>query len=379
MAEWILWLSVAGALYTYLGYPIVLSLLVRLKSKPTDVAGVDDDQLPVVSMIVPVHNEQEVLESKISNSRDLLYPDGKLRVIFVSDGSTDETAAIVSGNLDDRIALIALPTRQGKAAALNAALARIDSPVVVFSDASIILAPDAVKAVVRPLALPEIGCVSGEDRIAGWGGEGLYGRYELFLRRKESELHSIVGASGSFYAQRRTLCEPFEPGLAPDFLSVLRTVERGYRAVTQPDAVGYMQALDSVSDEFRRKVRTILRGLTTLKHCSHLLNPFRSGVFAFELWSHKLLRWLVPFFLLAILASSAWLALDSIFYRMLLIIQVVLYSLALAGPRLKGSALASLAVTKIAVYFTTVNIATLWAWGKYLAGARQELWQPSRR
>ena len=379
MAEWILWLSVAGAFYTYLGYPILLSLLVRVKSKATDVAILDDSELPAVAMIVPVHNEQQVMESKIANSRELSYPAGKLRVIFVSDGSTDETAAIVARHLDDRIALIELPTRTGKAAALNAALATIDSAVVVFSDASIILAPDAVKTVVRPLAIPEIGCVSGEDRIAGWGGEGLYGRYELFLRRKESELHSIVGASGSFYAQRRALCDPFEPGLAPDFLSVLRTVERGYRAVTQPAAVGYMQALDSVSDEFRRKVRTILRGLTTLRQCSHLLNPFTSGVFAFELFSHKVLRWLVPFFLLAILATSAWLAVDWLFYRMLLLVQILLYALALAGPRLKGSVLASLAVTKIAVYFTTVNIATLWAWGKYLAGARQELWQPSRR
>lgn len=377
MVEWIFWTSACAVVYAYFGYPLLLSILVSIRSKPTDAPPADDADLPAVAVVVPVHNEVAVIEGKLANSRALQYPAGKLRVLFVSDGSTDGTVEAVRAQTDDRISLLELTVRNGKAAALNAALDQIDEPIVVFSDASILLNPDAITAIVRPFSIPEIGCVSGEDRIAGMGGEGLYGRYELFLRRKESQLESIVGASGSFYAQRRHLCAPFDAGFAPDFLSVLRTVEQGYRAITHPDAVGHMEALESTADEFRRKVRTILRGLTTLRYYAHLMNPFRHGWFAFELWSHKAARWLVPFFLMAMLAASGWLALDSTFYRVLFALQAGLYALGFIAPVFNAGT--SLLVTKIAVYFATVNMATLWAWGRFMAGARQELWQPSRR
>jgi cellulose synthase/poly-beta-1,6-N-acetylglucosamine synthase-like glycosyltransferase len=379
MADWAFWFAVAAVLYAYLGYPLLLSVIVRVRTPRPTAALPGDDDLPGVTMIVPVHDERTVIEPKLTNTRGLVYPSGQLRVVFVSDGSTDGTASTIRSRLDDRTTLMELPERVGKAAALNAALAEITDPIVVFSDASIMLEPVALKAIVRPFADPSVGCVSGEDRIGGVGGEGLYGRYELSLRRKESQLASIVGASGCFYAQRRTLCEPFTPGLAPDFLSVLRTVERGYRAISEPAAVGYMDALPDVSDEFRRKVRTILRGLTTLRDYAHLLNPFRAGVFAFELWSHKVARWLVPFFLMIILATSAQLAVQSDFYRVIFLLQVVLYALGLTAARMPHGRIGTWIITKVAVYFATVNVATLWAWVKYFAGTRQELWQPSRR
>lgn len=378
MFTWLFWLSAAAVVYAYAGYPLVLLLLARLRPRPWQRTARQDAELPGLTMIVPVHNERAVIAGKLRNTRALAYPRGRLEVLFVSDGSTDGTPELIRGDLDDRSRLIELPDRGGKAAALNAGLVEARHGIMVFSDASILLAPDALQAIARPFASPEVGCVSGEDRIAEAGGEGLYGRYELSLRRQESLVGSIVGASGSFYAQRRDLCDQFVTNVAPDFLSVLRTVARGFRAVTEPSAVGTMAALTSPADEFRRKVRTILRGLTTLGANVRMLNPFRYGVFAFELVSHKLARWLVPFFLLALLVSNAALAPHSTFYAVVLVGQVAFYGLALAA--FSGSRLvASLLPVKISIYFTTVNVATLSAWMKFAAGARQELWSPSRR
>jgi cellulose synthase/poly-beta-1,6-N-acetylglucosamine synthase-like glycosyltransferase len=371
----VFWGSVAGIAYAYFGYPILIRALASLRRTPRPAAG---GYRPSITMIVPVHNERAVIEDKIANTRALRYPEHLLEVLFVSDGSTDGTAEIIARARDARIQLIVLSERGGKAGGLNAGLARARHEIVVFSDAAIMLDADALEAIVQPFADAQVGCVSGEDRIAGAGGEGLYGRYELFLRRQESEVYSIVGASGSFYAQRRALCEPFIANVAPDFLSVLRTVERGYRAITEPRAAGTMTALASPADEFRRKVRTILRGLTTLATHARLLNPLRYGVFAFELVSHKLMRWLVPFFLLAMFGANAVLAVASPFYAVVLAAQVVFYGLALAAF-VGLEALGRLMPVRVSVYFTTVNLATLSAWGKFALGARQELWSPSRR
>lgn len=378
MIELLFWLSALAIVYAYAGYPLALALLTRYRSRPYPVALIDETRLPGISLIVPVHNERANIEAKLRNVRELAYPAGLLQTIFVSDGSDDGTDEVIRREMDERITLVTLPARGGKAAALNAGLARALHDIVVFSDASIIVSPDALQAIVAPFDDPEVGCVSGEDHIAQPGGEGLYGRYELHLRRQESKLHSIVGASGSFYAQRRELCESFEPNLAPDFLSVLRTVTRGYRAVSQPRARGRMAEVGTAADEFRRKVRTILRGITTLSRYRGLLNPFRHGLFAFELVSHKLARWLVPFFLLLLLASNFALAADSSFYRTLLALQLAFYGLAVAALSGWGRLARSLPV-RVSVYFATVNLATLSAWLKYIAGARQEFWSPSRR
>lgn len=373
MAEWVFWASACLVAYAYAGYPLLLWVL--SSSERSD--PLRPLHQPTVSLIVPAHNERATIGRKLENTLALRYPAHKMEILIVSDGCSDGTPDVIRRQADGRVQLIELPERQGKAGALNAALDRARHDIVVFTDASILLDPDALDALVQPFARPDVGCVSGEDRIDGPAGEGLYGRYELFLRRLESRVHSIVGASGSLYAQRRVLCAPFEPGLAPDFLSVLRTVERGYRAVTAPGARGVMAAVASPGDEFRRKVRTILRGITTLARFPHLLNPLASGAFAFELLSHKLARWMVPFFLCALLGASAMLAPQSVWYAAALAAQVGFYGSALAV--FAGGRLARSLPVRVSVYFTTVNLATLSAWVKYASGVRQEIWSPSRR
>jgi cellulose synthase/poly-beta-1,6-N-acetylglucosamine synthase-like glycosyltransferase len=373
--EFLFWTCVLGILYPYFGYPAILWLLAR-KAKVSPPAS-EGETLPSVTLIVPVHNEQSRIERKLANTVALRYPADRLQTLFVSDGSTDRTSDIIRANLTDTMTLVELNARGGKAAALNAGLQRAVNEVLVFSDASIELEPDALVRIVGPFRDPSIGCVTGEDRISEAGGEGLYGRYEVMLRRLESDVHSIVGASGCLYAQRRALCQPFIEGMAPDFLSVLRTVEQGYRAVSEPSSVGTMTSVKDPKHEFERKVRTLLRGMTTLFAHVHLLNPARHGLFAFAVISHKVLRWTVPFCLLGTLLTPLAL-LPSSFYLFAFTSQVAFYVLATAAFARWANVHHTLA-GKVALYFSSVNAAILAAWCQYGRGIRQELWTPSHR
>lgn len=365
-------------MYAYFLYPAMLSLLALVSARPVQ-RGAGPTRLKA-SLLIPVHNEERVLPAKLDNLAALDFPRDQLQVIFVSDGSTDNTQALLesaAGRMPFGMAVIVVPERKGKANALNTGLEAAQGEIVVFSDASILLESDAITEILRPFADPAVGCVSGEDHIKGAAGEGLYGRYELFLRNQESAVGSIVGASGSFYAQRRELCLPFREGLAPDFLSVLNTVEQGYRAITEPAARGYMTAVANTDQEFQRKTRTLLRGITTLFTKPALLNPLRYGRFALALISHKLIRWLVPFLLIGAFVGNLAVY-DEGIYGLALLAQVAMY--ALAGLAFRGVAgLQDNPMSRIALFFVMVNLSILVAWWRYFKGERQELWTPSER
>ena len=374
--EIIFWLAALLVLYAYLGYPLLLAALRAVVHHPVvpEVA----DYYPSVTLIIPVHNEARVIDDKLKNLDSLDYPRDRVLVLIVSDGSTDQTKEhILAYRGELQIRFLELSQRQGKAAALNLGLQHTTSEIVVFTDASILLDALALRRIVQPFQDATIGCVSGEDHIPGGGGEGLYGRYELFLRNLESQVSSIAGASGSFYAMRTKLCSPFLPGLAPDFLSVLSTVEQGYRAITEPRAFGTMSSVKSAQGEFRRKVRTLLRGMTALWYARALLNPFRSGWFALVLWSHKLARWLVPFMLVAMLLANVWL-LGQAFYVLVFVMQLSFYLLAILAL-LELSLLRNSLLGKIPMYFTVVNGAIFVAWLRFLSGTRLEIWEPTKR
>jgi len=375
--EVLFWLSAFGVVYPYLGYPVLLWLLGQVCGRRQKSAPEAAAIYLSVSMIIPVCNEEKRIERKIKNTTALHYPAERLQVLFVSDGSTDRTVELIRAQARGAMALIECPVRQGKAAALNAGLAHAKHDIVVFSDASIELEPEALHHIVQGFRDPNIGCISGEDKIAESGGEAWYGRYELLVRRLESKVHSIVGASGSFYAQRRALCVPFTEGLAPDFLSVLRTVEKGFRAVSEPAAAGMMTSVKDSKQEFDRKVRTLIRGMTALFAYKQVLNPVRFGVFSIEMLSHKILRWSVPFFLITALVSSL-LLMDSPWFLFVSIVQIAFYLVALLAFSGWGFVRQSL-IGKIALYFSLVNAAILVAWVKYAIGVRQELWTPSQR
>lgn len=378
--ETLFWISVFGVLYPYVGYPFVLWMIGqakgRMKGQPCD-APKEGKIYPSVSLIIPVCNEEKRIEKKIENTKALSYPKDRLEVLFVSDGSTDRTAELIRPHVSSHCRLIELPVRKGKAAALNAGLEQAKHDIIVFSDASIELEPEALDCLVQKFVDPNIGCISGEDKIPESGGEAWYGRYELLLRRLESNVHSIVGASGSFYAQRRVLCTPFEEGQAPDFVSVLKTVERGFRAISEPAAVGRMASAKDSKQEFQRKVRTLIRGMTALFAHKRMLNPMKFGIFAIELLSHKLLRWSVPFFLIMALISSVILG-DSPWFFVVAAVQVTFYAIALLAMSGLNIVRQSL-IGRIALYFSLVNAAIVAAWFKYAAGIRQEVWTPTQR
>lgn len=370
----VFWLALGGVWYAYLGYALLLLLLRRPLADPVHR---DPAARPGVSIVLPVHNEAAHLADRLRDLLALEYPPERLELVVVSDGSDDGSDEILrdAAARDPRIRALRVAERRGKGNALNVGVAAAHNPILLFVDASIRLEPGALAAIVAPFADPRVSCVSGEDRIAGFSGEGLYGRYELFLRRCESEIHSLVGVSGSFYAQRRVHCPEFPEGLAPDFVAALHAVRGGHRALGEETAVGWMKAVGSHRDEFRRKVRTLLRGMAALRAYADLLDPRKSGVFALFLWSHKVLRWLVPFGLATMLAANAALLRHPV-YAVIGVLHAAFYGiglLALAGIGARTRA------GKFAGYFLNVNAAIAVAWWQFARGRRQELWAPSRR
>ena len=373
--ELVFWISLVAIAYPYVIYPLLLVAGNRLAGRqmPAPVSG----HQPTVSVILPVHNEARRIVEKVRNLLELDYPAEKVQIIVIGDGCTDDSLERAQQAGAGRVEVVPLAQRAGKAHALNAGLARARHDIVVFTDAAIMLERGALAALVAHFANPEIGCVSGEDQVEGGGNEGLYGQLELLMRREEARLHSIAGASGCFYAERRVLCKPFVAGMAPDFLSVLNVVRAGYRASCEPRARGSMTATPNQRAEFTRKSRTFLRGLTALFGNAALMNPLKFPGYAFILWSHKLARWLGPVAMLGCLLSAAALSAEPL-YRWLLGLQLAAYAVAAAG--LLWPALAErVSLVRIPAFFLLVNLAAAKALLLWLAGVRQEVWEPTRR
>ncbi len=371
--ELFFWLCLAAIAYPYAIYPALLVAINRLAGRKTHEAA--ERYEPTITVILPVHNEARRIEARLRNLAELDYPKDKIQILVIGDACTDDT--LERAARFDSVTTLNLPTRAGKAAGLNAGLERATGEIIVFTDAAIILERQSLRALLAHFADPAIGCVSGEDYIEGTQTEGLYGRLELLLRREEARLHSIAGASGCFYAQRRELCKPFVAGMAPDFLSVLVTVKAGKRALAEPLARGSMTATSSQSAEFTRKVRTFQRGLTALFGNASLLNPFGYPAFSFILWSHKLMRWLAPLPMIGCLLA-AWMLRSQPLYLVMFIGQAVLYVAAVAG--LKWPTLAAkVSVVRLGAFFVLVNAAALKALALWLSGSRVEIWEPTRR
>ena len=373
----IFWISIGGIFYAYIGYPIFLTIINKL-NKNNKVGKYIGKDLLKVSIVIPFHNEEKNLPKKIQNLLDLNYPKDLSEIIFVSDGSTDKSDEIVKQHLSENLHHYRMEKRKGKAAALNLGVNKSQYEIIIFTDASIILENDAVKNIIKDFINPKIGCISGEDFIPGNSGEGFYGRYELLLRNLESDFSSIVGASGSFYAQRRELIEEFLPGMAPDFLSVLATVEKGFRAITEPLARGEMRSVKSTSQEFSRKVRTLIRGMAALFYKKKLLNIFQYPAFAFSLISHKICRWLVPWFMILAIISNIFLMNVTGYYQIFFYMQLIFYCLIIVTT-LPGLHLGKTLPGKMSLFFVISNLAVLFAWFKFWSGDHQEIWQPTAR
>ena len=370
------WIAASLVVYTYFGYPFVLWAFARVRSRRV----LRKEIFPSVSIIIAARNEADKIRQKIDHTLALDYPSVQREILVASDASDDATDEIVKEYAARGIQLVRAPQRKGKEHVQGLAVSLAKGDILVFTDAATLLEPDALRRLVANFADPTVGAVSTEDLIVDAHGnptaEGLYVKYEMWVRRLEGRFHSLVGLSGSCFAIRKELCSDWSASLASDFMGALRAARRGYRSIADPSALGRFVALASPQDEMRRKIRTFLRGITVLMANLDLLNPVRHGRFAFQLASHKLLRFLAPFLLLATLISSGLLNREPL-YGLSFWAQTGLYLLAVAGkvvtPLQQGR------VVRTAYFFTMVQWAMLTAWGRYALGHQQVTWEPSRR
>ncbi len=272
--------------------------------------------------------------------------------------------------------------RKGKEAAQKLAVEVAKGEIFVFSDVATILPELAVSNIVKNFHDPTVGCVSSVDRFVDQegrvSGEGAYVRYEMFLRSLETRVNSLVGLSGSFFAARREVCKgKWSDDLQSDFNTVLNSMRMGLRGVADPDSIGYYKNIADEQKEYDRKVRTVLRGISVFMRSLALVNPLRHSVFAWQLLSHKLCRWLVPFAMMTAFVSNALLALSSQWYAMLFLIQILFYSMALGGILWKP--LLRFPIVKLFSFFLLVNASIFQAWVRYWSGERLIVWEPSKR
>jgi cellulose synthase/poly-beta-1,6-N-acetylglucosamine synthase-like glycosyltransferase len=373
------WLSLLLLVYVYLGYPALAALLGRLRPRPVRRAA-DDAPLPPVTVLIAAYNEARHIEHTVRNKLALDYPADRIEVIVVSDGSEDGTDAIVEGIDDARVRLVRQEPRAGKTSGLNLIAPLARGEILVFSDANSHYAPDTLRQLVAPFADPEVGYVTGRmlyrapDGSASGEGCSTYMRYENQLRAWETRLGSIVGVDGGVDAMRRDLWQPMRADQLPDFVAPLTVRERGYRVVYEPAARLYEDALAAVEDEFRMRVRVALRAWWALRDKAVLLDPGRFGVFSWQLWSHKVLRYLAPFFQVAAFGTNAVLAAGDQAYATLLGLQIVFYAAAAAAHGLRDRDLPG--PLSAAYYLCVVNTASGLAFVQFLRGKKQVTWQP---
>jgi cellulose synthase/poly-beta-1,6-N-acetylglucosamine synthase-like glycosyltransferase len=370
------WLAIAVSAawvgFAYAGYPLVLWVLARLSPRPVR----SGDVRAAVSVVIAVHDGGRALRRKLESTLALAAP-GPLEVIVSSDGSSDDTDAVAESFAERGVRLVRTGARVGKEGAQARAIEKASGEILVFTDVTAELEPDALRELLRPFADPSVGCVSSEDRVDSEGGEGAYVRLEMALRRLESETSCLVGLSGSCFAIRRELASPWPADLASDFRSALEAARRGLRAVSAPAARAHFPAPDDPGREWGRKVRTVRRGLAVLSAYRDLLHP-RAGRVALSLWGHKLARFTSPFALLLLLAASAGAAAGgSPLAAGLLAAQ--LGAIALGAAALGLPSVARLRPARILGYFLLVNASMLVAWGYHATGSRAVVWTPTRR
>jgi cellulose synthase/poly-beta-1,6-N-acetylglucosamine synthase-like glycosyltransferase len=373
--ESIFWSAVIFIFYSYLGYPLLLIGLGVVRNRSVR----KGDITPTVSLIITAYNEENRIREKIENTLQQDYPRDRLEIFVASDCSEDGTDDIVRSFASRGVQLVRAERRGGKEAAQKLAVDTATGEILVFSDVATILAPNAIKNIVRNFYDSTVGCVSSVDRVFASGsaaGEGVYVKYEMLLRSLETRVGSLVGLSGSFFAARKEVCRNWQPELQSDFNTLLNAVQAGFRGVSDPESVGYYKNIADESREYERKVRTVLRGISVFMKSLPMLNPFRYGVFSWQLLSHKLCRWLVSIALIFALASNAFLVQRSPFYLSALVLQIAFYGLAFSGVKLN---LSSSRILKIPSFFVLVNLSILTAWFRYFRGQRIVTWKPSER
>lgn len=374
------WIALAIVGYVYLGYPIMLWITAQLRRREVHQA----DITPSMTLLISAFNEARTIRQKLENTLTLDYPADCLEVIVVSDGSTDDTDRIVEAFANDGVILLRMSERGGKTMGLNAAMQGARGDIVVFSDANILYQRDALRCLVRNFADPTVGCVTGDsryvdpDRSTAHVQENTYWGYERIIRSLESRIGSTVGGDGAIFAVRRELYTPLPPEAINDLVTPLQIVARGHRAVFDPAAVGLEPSAGNFTREFRRKRRIVNRSWRGVMSVSQVLKPWDVGLFAWQAWSHKVLRWFVlP---LVVMAGIACFIASPLAVKYQLGAWGFTSSLVVAGigafvPNCIGR-LGRLAHGFL--YFYLVNIAALLGIAMAIAGRVEAVWTPER-
>lgn len=381
------WICLFIIFYAFVGYGFFLYVIVKIKRilNPRKDRS-DYTHEPEVSFIVPCYNEASIIEEKIQNTLSLDYPAAKLQVVFITDGSDDGTPDMVRRH--PGIKLLHESLRAGKSAAENRAMEHVTTPIVIFSDANTHLAPETIKELVKHYADPEVGAVSGEKRImtgskngAAAAGEGIYWKYESFLKRFDSELLTIVGAAGELFSFRTSLYTPLEQDtILDDFMLSLRIAARGYRVIYEPRACASETASASVKEEMKRKIRICAGGWQAMVRLAPLLNPLAHFTLTFEYISHRVLRWsIAPLCLFLLIPINIILAAGAgNFFKIVLCCQVVFYTVSLFGWFLENRQIRIKALF-IPYYFFIMNYSVVLGFFRYMKGAQSAAWERSQR
>ncbi|MCK5101993.1 MAG: glycosyltransferase family 2 protein, partial [Cyclobacteriaceae bacterium] len=291
------WICIFIIIYTYLGYGIVLLLLVTVKRLFKDNDAIISYYQPNVTLLIAAYNEENYIKEKIANSLSLDYPKDKIEFLFVTDGSDDATPEIIKKY--PQIKLMHRPERQGKIMAVERAMSEVRREIVVFTDANTLINKEAINNIVQHFANERIGVVAGEKRIlnkevdeAAGAGEGFYWRYESKLKKWDDELCSVMGAAGELFAIRTELFEPIpKDSLIEDFYMSFRIIQKGYKIAYEPEAYTLEEPSASVNEELKRKIRIAAGGIQSIVRLKELLNPFKYGIITFQYISHRVLRW----------------------------------------------------------------------------------------
>jgi cellulose synthase/poly-beta-1,6-N-acetylglucosamine synthase-like glycosyltransferase len=391
--EIVFWILLFLLFYTYIGYALVLFLLLKIKKVlfPKKILGFDSSYEPDVCLFVTAFNEKDFIKQKVENSFSLDYPQEKVQYLWITDGSNDGTPELLKKyNL---LEVHHLPERRGKMHAMNRGVKFVKAPIIIFSDTNTILGKQSVREIVAKFSNEKTGCVAGEKRIvekdadaAAGAGEGLYWKMESWIKKMDAELNSAVGAVGELFAIRTELFEEVETDtLLDDFMISLRIVQKGYNIAYTSSAYAEETASLNVGEEFKRKIRIAAGGIQSIFRLKSLLNPFRFGLYSWQYFSHKVLRWtlapvslflILPVNLLIVWQQNGWFEFQ--FYSAMLYTQLLCYLMAALGWYLENKKL-HFKLLFVPYYFLFINYTSIRGIFRYFKGKQSVVWEKAKR
>jgi cellulose synthase/poly-beta-1,6-N-acetylglucosamine synthase-like glycosyltransferase len=385
MIQTLFWIALGILVYTYLGYGVVISFMAFLKKRFSKKAAPSNNYYPEVTLVVPAYNEEDFISTKLQNSLELKYPKNRLKLLFITDGSTDATTDIL--RKQEGITVLHSDQRGGKSAALNRAMQFIETEIVVFNDANTLLAPDAMQKLAQKFSDLQVGGVSGEKQViirnedgTSAHGEGLYWKYESFLKKKDAEVHSVMGAAGELIAFRSALVEHLdEDVILDDFMMTFSIINKGFKVDYAPEVRAVETASANVTEELKRKTRIAAGGWQAMSRMPQLLKFWKSPLLSFMYISHRVLRWSVSAFLLPVLfLLNIALVGEGSLFTLLMGAQIVFYAFASIGYMQQNKTKPS-KLFFIPYYFVLMNYAVFAGFLKFMKGTQSAIWERSLR